>query len=480
MNMSSAAAKQEYIPRVFAPMVQQFLWDTPRCNLYAKMGTGKTVMVLTFAELMFFTGLMSRPVLIIGPREVIRRTWPNEAARWDHLHNIHVSVITGTPQERLFALRRDASVYTINYDNIPWLIDSLGNNNWPFGMVIPDESTRLKNHKVSYDQRTGNYRIAGGVRAASLAEIAFKSDYWVNLSGTPHPNGLTDLWGPMWFIDRGDALGHTFKAFKKRWFYSKEWNTKPIARPHAFGEITAKMQPYTLTLDPRDYFDIRKPVVTILRAQLPEAAQKMYGQMQRDYVIQLKDQPIRAVNAAVKSQKCLQISQGTVFLNPRYDDEGNMQAREWVAVHDAKLQMLDSLITELCGAPLIVVYWFTCDLARLREEYPEGKILSEITDAEWNAGRVPLLFVNAKSAGHGLNWQDGGHHLVHYGLWWDGEIHDQVNERIGPMRQFQSGHERDVQYYYIIASPIDELVYDVTVDKSDLQEAFFRFMRRVL
>lgn len=472
--------KQEYSPRVFAPMVESFLWETPRANLYAKMGTGKTVLVLSFIEHMFFAGVLTRPVLVIGPKEVIRRTWPNEAARWDHLPNIRVSVISGSPADRLYALRQDASVYTINYDNIPWLIDVLGYNNWPFGMVIPDESTRLKNHKVSYNKVTGHYRVAGGVRAASLAEVAFKSDYWVNLSGTPHPNGLQDLWGQVWYIDRGDRLGHTYKAYMKRWFFRKEWNTKPIARPQAFAEITGKIQPVTLTLDPRDYFDIRKPVVTILRAEMPEKARAMYKQMERDYVIELKSQPIRAVNAAVKSQKCLQISQGTVFLNPSYDDEGNIQAREWTTVHDAKLEMLASLIEELCGAPLIVVYWFTCDLARLREEFPEGRILSEITDAEWNAGRVPLLFVNAKSAGHGLNWQDGGHHLVHYGLWWDGEIHDQVNERIGPVRQFQSGHERDVQYYYIIASPIDELVYEVTVDKADLQEAFFRFMRRVL
>ena len=74
---------------------------------------------------------------------------------------------------------------------------------------------------------------------------------WINLSGTIAPNGLSNLWAPMWFIDRGQRLGRSYDSFESRWFGYKrakdavnahKTRISRIAFPHAFGEITSLMR----------------------------------------------------------------------------------------------------------------------------------------------------------------------------------------------------------------------------------------------
>ncbi|MGK3550123.1 ATP-dependent helicase, partial [Escherichia coli] len=119
--------------------------------------------------------------------------------------------IIGNAKARSMALTNsNASVFTINYDNLVWLIEELGER-WPFGTVIPDESTRLKSFRLR----------GGGKRAAALGKVAHKYvRRWINLTGTPAPNGLVDLWGQSWFVDQGQRLGRTYGAFTSRWFNS--------------------------------------------------------------------------------------------------------------------------------------------------------------------------------------------------------------------------------------------------------------------
>jgi len=71
---------------------------------------------------------------------------------------------------------------------------------------VADEVTKLKGFRTRQ----------GGKRAKAIAEVAHKKvDRWIGLTGTPAPNGLKDLWGPMWFVDGGQRLGKSFTAFSR-------------------------------------------------------------------------------------------------------------------------------------------------------------------------------------------------------------------------------------------------------------------------
>ena len=186
----------------------------------------------------------------------------------------------------------------------------------------------------------------------------------------------------------------------------------------------------------------------------------------------LAEGEIEAANAAVRTQKCLQLANGAAYT----DDEGS-----WEEVHDAKLDALESIIEEANGAPVLVAYNFKHDLARLQARFRKGRVLDADPDTirQWNAGRIQLLFAHPASAGHGLNLADGGNILAFFGVNWNLEEHMQIIERIGPMRQKQAGYDRPVMVYPILArDTIDDVVMDRLGGKKSVQEALLDAMKR--
>jgi SNF2 family DNA or RNA helicase len=434
----------------------------PRGCTFAPMGSGKTLATMTTIDTLITINDLPGPVLVLAPRRVAETTWPDEARKWsDLLTNIEVSAVVGSAAERKAALKRGASIYTMNYENLPWLVEHL-DGKWPFSMVIPDESTRLKSFRLKQ----------GGVRARALSGVSARSHRWSNLTGTPAPNGLADLWGQLWFCDKGARLGRSYTDFMNRWF-KVQFQRTPEILPYAQQEIEALIADICLSVDIRPYIDVREPVVRDLFVNLPAAARGPYKTMERKFFMDLEGKKINAANAAVKSMKLLQICNGAV-----YTDE---DATEWVELHDAKLQALESVLVEACGAPVLVAYHFQSDLERLQRAFPHGRHLDDKpqTVRDWNAGKLPLMFAHPASAGHGLNLQDGGNILVYFGLWWNLEDHDQIGERIGPLRQAQAGYDRWVFVYRIVArDTIDEIVLNRLTSKRSVQDCLVEAMKR--
>lgn len=429
----------------------------PRGATFAGMGTGKTVSTLTAIDTLQFAGC--GPALVLAPLRVARSTWPDEAAKWEHLSGVEVQPIVGDAKARARALRNpNAGVFTMNYENLPWLMEEL-DGRWPFHICVPDESTRLKGFRTRQ----------GAARPRALGRVAHATSRWINLTGTPAPNGLADLWGQQWFIDAGQRLGRSFTAFTERWF-APDWSGYGVTPlPHAQSEIEAALADVCLTVTG---LPVDEPITNQIMVDLPPKARKMYQDMERTFFAQLSaTTEVEAFGAAAKSQKLLQFASGAV-----YDEDGN-----WHEAHDAKLDALDSVLEEAAGAPVLVAYNFRSDLQRLRDAYPKARILDSDpgTIREWNAGKIPVLLAHPASAGHGLNLQDGGNILVFFSVDWNLEYHDQIIERIGPMRQKQAGHDRPVFVHYLLAKDtIDELVVDRLRNKRQVQQVLMDALRR--
>jgi hypothetical protein len=165
-----------WTPRKPQILIRDFIIANPRCNIWGDMGIAKTSATLSAFDLLWMAGSLFHPLLVIAPKRVARDTWPDEIAKWDHLRYMTPSVILGNPKERAVAALRQADVYTINYENIPWLVDFFdGQKRWPFRAIVADESRKLQGFRLSH----------GGIRAAALSRIAKITDRWVNLTGTP-------------------------------------------------------------------------------------------------------------------------------------------------------------------------------------------------------------------------------------------------------------------------------------------------------
>ncbi|MGL5953770.1 MAG: SNF2-related protein [Providencia rustigianii] len=458
---------KNFTPRPYQDLILSHEIDIKRSNVWAGMGMGKTVATLTALEDLFMAGSETQPALVLAPLRVASSTWPDEAVKWNHLRNIDVQPIIGTAKERMAAIKNtNASVFTINYDNLVWLVEIFGEH-WPFGTIIADESTRLKSFRLR----------KGGKRTAALAKVAHKHVHrWVNLTGTPSPNGLIDLWGQAWFVDQGQRLGRTYSAFTSRWFNNiqfpgQQWS-KLEPWPFAQEQMQDALRDVTISLDAADWFDIEEPIHNIIKLELPAKARKQYQEMEKEMFLELEHEGIEALNAAAKTVKCLQIASGAIYT----DDNKN-----WVELHDAKIQALESIISESGGMPILVAYHWKHDLERLLKAFPKGKNLDADpqTLRDWNTGKIPILFAHPASAGHGLNLQDGGNILVFFSHWWDLEQYQQIIERIGPTRQIQAGYNRPVFIHHLIAAgTMDEVVMERRNSKREIQDLLLEAMKR--
>lgn len=468
--------RKPFAPRDYQDAIIEHMVTRPRANVWAGMGTGKTVSTLTALDFLYRGMGETHPTLVLAPLRVAQSTWPDEARKWEHLSGLEVVSATGTPAERAAALKRDVPVVTINYDNIPWLVEHLAGA-WPFKTVIADEATRLKNFRITQ----------GGKRASFLGAFAHTHvERWINLTGTPAPNGLVDLWGQAWFLDRGQRLGRSYSAFEKRWFAWRRRDTKDqyakdrVLMEGAQAQIEGKLRDLTLTVRAEDFLDLPPLIENVIEVDLPASARRHYRELQKELFTKLENgAEVEAFNAASLTMKCLQCANGAMYLDPeRYLPQAGEP--QWIEVHDAKLQALESVVEEAAGTPVLVAYHFKSDLARLQRAFPQARALDAdpSTISEWNAGRIPVLFAHPASAGHGLNLQDGGNIIVFFGLWWDLEQHEQIIERIGPTRQAQSGHNRPVYVHRIVArKTVDELVLARLKTKASVQQVLLDAMK---
>ena len=453
--------RKEFTPRAYQRLITNHIIENDRCAVWAGMGLGKTTGTLNAIDVLQL--VEDDPVLVVAPLRVARTTWPDEAAKWAHLVDMTVMPIIGSEAERKMAMRHTARVYTVNYENLPWLVAHWGER-WPYRTVVLDESTKIKGFRLRQ----------GTQRAKALAQVAHtRVQRIVELTGTPSPNGLQDLWGQAWFIDRGQRLGRTFSAFQSRWFTASHDGYGHTALPHAQAEIQELMRSVCLTIDAKDWFDLREPIVNNIFVDLPPAARKLYRDMEKSMFMEVETHQVEAFNAASRTIKCLQIANGAAYV-------GEPGSNEWKPLHDVKLDALDSVIEEAAGAPVLVAYHFKSDLARLLKAFPKGKVLDQNpqTITDWNAGRIPVLFAHPASAGHGLNLQDGGNIIVFFGHWWNLEERLQIIERIGPTRQMQAGHDRPVFIHNIIArDTVDELVMARIETKREVQDLLLDAMK---
>ena len=428
------------------------------------MGSGKSSVVLH--ALSAIEELDEGPALIVAPKRVAKNTWPLEVEKWSGLQHLSVVPIVGNQTERFQAMGRKAQFYSTNYEQIPFLVQHYGKN-WPFRTIVADEITRLKSFRL----------VGGSKRAAALGKVAHRyCNRVIGLTGTPAPNGLKDLHGQMHFIDQGARLGRTHQAFTDRWFRPAKsgYGIEPF--DFAQQQIQDAIRDVCITIDTADYMPLQKVIEVDVPIVLPPKAREQYTKMERLMFLELEgllgSHEIEAVNAAARTNKCLQLAAGALYV----DDKG-----AWEPIHDEKLDALESIIEEACGAPVLVSYQFKSDLARIRERFKQARVFDDKRETEnaWNRGEIPLMLAHPQSAGHGSNLQEGGNILVDYSSGWDLEGDDQIIERIGPMRQFQSGIDRPVYRYRLIAErTVDELVKTRRESKRSVQDILLAAMKR--
>ena len=409
---------------------------------------GKTVSALTAIGELLFDRFEVSKVLVIAPLRVAQSTWSGEIEKWDHIKHLRLAKILGSEKQRISALNQKADLWIVNRENVEWLVNYYGRK-WPFDMVIIDELSSFKN------PRSKRFRALRKVRPL------FKRI--VGLTGTPAPNGLIDLWSQIYLLDQGERLGKTLTGYRNRYFDPGrrnqnivfEWNPKPFAEERIYEKISD----ICISMKSEDWLNLPDRINNVIEVELSEKARRQYTRLEKDLILPLLGSDVTAANAAVLTNKLLQMANGAV-----YDEFG--EAKE---IHTAKLDALEEVVEAANGKPVLVVYSYKHDLDRIKNRLKKYKprILDSDQDIrDWNAGKIQALLLHPASGGHGLNLQAGGNVLVWFGLTWGLEYYQQTIARL--YRQGQT--ERVIVHHIVAKGTMDEQVLKALTGKAATQE----------
>lgn len=399
-----------YVPRPHDIHAFDHAVNHPYCGLFLDMGLGKTAIVLTVINRLMYQEAEVNRVLVVAPKRVALTVWKQEAANWDHLNHLKFSIVWGTQKERVAALKKKADIYVINRENLAWLVARLGGK-FPFPMVILDESSSFKDHR---SQR---------FKAMKLVRPQVKR--LIELSGTPAPNSLMDLWSQIYLLDQGARLGKTVTGFREKYFTpdKREGHIvfSYVLKNDAKQVIYNKIGDICISMTKEDYLDLPPSIENEIYLELPDEIQAQYDKFEEDSIMELVDKEVTAANAAALTNKLLQFANGAIY----YED------KKWQLIHDVKMEALEEVLEELAGNPVIVLYTYRHDLERIMAKYPKARMLNTEKDIkDWNAGKIEIAVGHPASMGHGLNLQFGGNNLIFFGLNWSLELFLQVRDRL--------------------------------------------------
>lgn len=426
--------------------------EIKKIGLFLDMGLGKTVTTLTAIKELKYNRFEVRKVLVIAPKKVAEGTWTREKDKWEHTKMLRVSQVLGSQTRRIRALNTPADIYIINRENVVWLVDYY-RNSWPFDMVVVDESSSFKSHKAK--------------RFKALASEESHINRMIILTGTPSPNGLNDLWSQVYLLDGGERLGKRYTQFRERYFDPGDRGNNVIynykAKPGSEESILQKISDICISMKAEDYLELPEITYHEIPVELDSKSRRAYAELERKMVLELPEdeEEISVTSAAALSNKLLQLGNGAI-----YDDDGNYHE-----VHGCKIEAFLELIESLQGKPALVFYNYQHDRIRILKALEKsGLQIRELKTAkdedDWNAGKIDILLAHPASSAYGLNLQQGGNHVIWFGLTWNYELYTQANKRLH--RQGQT--ERVIIHHLVCTGTRDEDVMQALERKDNVQE----------
>jgi SNF2 family DNA or RNA helicase len=449
-----------WTPKQYQIAAMQFVLENSNCGLFMGMGSGKTSVVLGALSVLKEKGHLRRAV-ILAPSRVCNNVWPQERVKWEDFHNLSMCVLHGSKKARLLETF-DHDIAVISIDSLPWAMRAGVFDKVNPDILIVDESSFVKNHM---SQR---FRI--------LRNLLPRFKRRIILTGTPSPNGAMDLWAQMYVVDRGGALEPYITRFRMKYFLDvgyqfPDWKLTD----KGFDQIGGAIRPLVFRADdPEVRAQMPDVILNEIPVPLDATVRKSYDALEDTFFLQLEGGQVTPANAAALSQKLRMVCNGAVYV------EGGGST----LLHDAKLEALDSIVSEANGKPLLVFYEFVVDRDRILSRYSGSVTISSNTPEEsttltikrFNEGKIPMLVVHPQAAGFGLNLQEACNEAVWFGPTWNCGLYEQAIARIA--RQGQ--REKSVTVHTIVADKtIEQQVAKALTGKVNSQQELLATLRRM-
>ena len=426
------------------------------------MGAGKTASCLTAFADMQAKGTLDR-MIVIAPARVVDNVWPHEPAKWSHLAHLDVKACVGRPPARRKILEGAWDVLVVSHDNMPLTLDTF------------DESEDLQRTMFVIDEMS-KFKSPRSKRGKKLLKHRDRfSGIW-GLTGTPRPNGYEDLFMPIKLVGGEDVWGYrSFTEWRNANFMALDfkgynWRIHEFAKK-GITDIAATFMATT----PPDKLD--KPVLHtgpefVRHVEMTDEQAGYYKEMLKHLLIEMpEDVLIQAMSRGAAGMKLTQIVQGFV-----YNEQGEVLPLN----ENPKLDMLVEMDDELGGDRAVINYGFRAEIDQIQTALSHRRLgllgggvstqAANDTIDDWNAGKIDRLLIHPASAGHGIELQFGGHHMIHYHPTWSPEMYDQVIKRLD-----RPGQTHEVFNWWISArNTVDEIKFDRVEAKLADEEIFKR------
>jgi hypothetical protein len=320
-----------------------------------------------------------------------------------------------------------------------------------------------------------------------------------------------DLFAEYRVLDMGERLGRFIGRYREAYFVPERWGNGQVfswkLRPGADEAIFRKISDITVSMKSVDHLKMTECIMNRIPVHMDQQETALYETLKEDLFLKVIN-PIKntangdrnrgtgpqfrpdteqrysprssapacsaqtltidAKNASVLCNKLSQMANGAV-----YSEDGKV-----ARIHDRKLDALEDLIESANGNPLLIAYWYQHDIDRIRQRFPEARVLKSSEDIrDWNAGKITVGAIHPASAGHGLNLQAGGSTLVWFGLTWSLELYQQTNARL--WRQGQKA-KTVVIHHIVTEGTIDERILAALGQKDRSQESLINAVKAQL
>lgn len=479
--------------RNYQTAAYEFARRTPRCAVLAGMGSGKTAVAATLARDLMAEFEITK-ALVVSTVANVTATWPLDLLEWEHLRGTTTTTLREPDTKAINKLldeewgkRKDAlllkwaaeaedkylkdkannphaikdasyattkakawrsrwfdrqrsrwyrmkaqtptQLHLINAENFALLCQEMDAETWPYGLVIFDESTLF----AGYDAK----------RLTAFKALAHLPARVILLSGSFFARGLEACWAQVYLMDQGRRLGSTITEFRERFMAPTHIKFKYKPLPDSESRVRGAIKDLCIYIDPTEHLNTVEDIRQDVYVTLPTKAQALVTKLADELFLALDSGvEIEAQNAAVLLNKMRQACNGFFYT----DDQGGYEV-----LHDSKIDMLKQIIEEV-NAPVLVAIEFKADKARLLKAI-KGAVMFDKSRGmveRWNKGKIKVMLVSPLAGMHGLNLQHGGNHMVWFNPIWSLELTEQLEARIGKVRQAQAGYNRPTFYYRIL------------------------------
>lgn len=412
-------------------------------------------------------------LLVLAPLRVITTSWPAQLEYWEDFKDLTYAVVHG---DRSTEMSKDVDVYLMNLEGLlgsTWCrkkvhpvtrkmeylptkeaLDFLKSKRV---MLAVDESTRFKNPQSERFKQLKRY----------LGHFL----YPVIMTGTPQPNDLEDLFAQCYLTDQGKDLGQFITHFRVAYMQPKFNGFGFEPRPGSSEKVAEKIAGTTLQLE---YTEALPSQIIPIWVPMPEELKGPYEELRKEFITTLGDAVVIAPNTGVLLGKLKQMAQGAIYTGVE---------KEYMELHTAKLDALDTLLEELNGAPAFCLYQYLHDaerIAKRRGSVPRvGSGISAAVGAAYcqafSAGVVPLLLGHPQSVSHGI---DGLQKSCNNVIWF-GIDHSWENFYQGNLRIVREGnkHEQVFIYQILMDCPSERAILASLNGKQSSEAEFCSLLR---